>query len=98
MEEQQYAATNIVCLHQPSTQSYTETIKKNYIYFKKIQNPINWKKNMALMLGTQCNEFDNLRVKFEMTTLIRKKLWGGQTSIHGALCNWLNSLNVFTMW
>lgn len=44
MEEQQYAATNIVCLHQPSTQSYTETIKKNYIYFKKIQNPINWKK------------------------------------------------------
>lgn len=41
MEEQQYAATNIVCLHQPSTQSYRETIKKNYIYFKKIQNPIN---------------------------------------------------------
>lgn len=32
------------------------------------------------MLGTQCNEFDNLIVKFEMTTLIRKKLWGGQTS------------------
>lgn len=41
MEEQQYAATNIVCLHQPSTQSYTETIKKNYIYFKK--NPKSYK-------------------------------------------------------
>lgn len=27
---------------------------------------------MAMMFGTQWNEFDNLRVKFEMTTLIRK--------------------------
>lgn len=35
MEEQQYAATNIVCLHQPSTQSYTETIKKITYIFKK---------------------------------------------------------------
>lgn len=74
MEEQQYAATNIVCLHQPSTQSYTETIKKNYIYFKKNPKSFKLKKNMVLMFGTQCNEFDNLIVKFEMTTLIRKKL------------------------
>lgn len=29
---------------------------------------------MVLTFGTQCNEFDNLIVKFEMTTLIRKKL------------------------
>lgn len=35
MEEQQYAATNIVSLHQPSIQRYTETIKKVHIFKKK---------------------------------------------------------------
>lgn len=47
--------------------------KKLHIFLK---NPKSYKlkKNMVLMFGTQCNEFDNLIVKFEMTTLIRKKL------------------------
>lgn len=37
MEEQQYAATNIVCLHQPSTQSYgtQRPLKKITYIFKK---------------------------------------------------------------
>lgn len=35
MEEQQYAATNIVCLHQPSTQVTQRPLKKITYIFKK---------------------------------------------------------------
>lgn len=47
MEEQQYAATNIVCLHQPSTQVTQRPLKKLHIFLK---NPKSYKlkKNMVL--------------------------------------------------